>query len=235
MQTGPCPCWRQRGRWVIARRQGAILAQGTASFTKLWAGSQLLTKSSWDPGPVDIYQEGCSQISTTQRRHMAHLRQYSCGTPGTVCSPSTGHLSSLGLGRAQNASPTESVPLWSTWEPEPEQLRARKCTKPRARFGQLPCRTTWSLSSVDWESTCAVSWGKPSVVHTLRALPIHTSDMFAVFFPPHSTTEQVSLNKWPPWPPCVRAEIRHWTDLQTEEAKINKEEGTALEVTGATD
>ena len=29
--------------------------------------------------------------------------------------------------------------------------------------------------------------------------------------------------------PCVRAEIRHQRDLQTEEAKINKEEGTALE------
>ena len=53
--------------------------------------------------------------------------------------------------------------------------------------------------------------------------------------PPHNTTEQVSLNKWPPLPSCVRAEIRHWGDLRTEEAKINKEEGTALEVTGATD
>ena len=43
------------------------------------------------------------------------------------------------------------------------------------------------------------------------------------------------LNKWPPLPSCVRAEIRHGRDLQTEEVKINKEGGTALEVTDATD
>ena len=59
--------------------------------------------------------------------------------------------------------------------------------------------------------------------------------LFAVFHPPQSTTEQVSLNKRPPSPPCVRAEISHLRDLPTEEAKINKEEGTALKVIGATD
>ena len=50
--------------------------------------------------------------------------------------------------------------------------------------------------------------------------------------PPHSTTEQVSLKKCPPLPPCVRVENRHWRDQQTEEAKT---EGTSLEVTGAVD
>ena len=30
---------------------------------------------------VDIHQEGRSQRSAPQRRHMAHLRQRSCGTP----------------------------------------------------------------------------------------------------------------------------------------------------------
>ena len=40
---------------------------------------------------------------------------------------------------------------------------------------------------------------------------------------------------WPLLPPCVREETRHWRDLQTEEPKINKEEGTTLGVTGATD
>ena len=53
--------------------------------------------------------------------------------------------------------------------------------------------------------------------------------------PLHSTTEQVSLNKRPHLPPCARAEIRHLRDLQTEEAKTNKQEGTVLEVAGATD
>ena len=35
----------------------------------------------------------------------------------------------------------------------------------------VPCRATWSLSSVDQESTHAVSGGKPSVDQTLQALP----------------------------------------------------------------
>ena len=47
--------------------------------------------------------------------------------------------------------------------------------------------------------------------------------LLAVFLPTHSTTEQGSLKKWPPPTPCVRVEIRHWRDQQTEEAKINRE------------
>ena len=38
----------------------------------------------------------------------------------------------------------------------------------------VPGRATWSLSSVDRESTHAVSGGKPSVAKTLRA---HASDI----------------------------------------------------------
>ena len=41
--------------------------------------------------------------------------------------------------------------------------------KPRARLGQSPGRATYSLRSIDWESTCAVSEGKPSVAETLQA------------------------------------------------------------------
>ena len=46
--------------------------------------------------------------------------------------------------------------------------------------------------------------------------------LFAASLSPHSTTEQVSLKKCLPPPPCVRAEIRHWRDQQTEEAKTNR-------------
>ena len=45
-------------------------------------------------------------------------------------------------------------------------------------FRQFPCRATWSLSSVDHESTHAMSGGKPSVAQTLWALPTHASDIF---------------------------------------------------------
>ena len=134
---------------------------------------------------VDICQEGRSEISSPEEtrhtretkqpgpgwwlRHMAHLGQCTRQAPG--------HLSCSDLERAQNARPTKSVPLQSTREPEPEQLTPGKCTKCRAHFGQHPCRATWSLSNVDWESTHAVSRGKPSVVLTLRALPTHASDI----------------------------------------------------------
>ena len=255
LQTGPSPCQRQRGRLVTARagRQGAILAPEMASSTKLWAGSQLLTRSSWDPGRLMSARRVAArdQLPRGDTGHTwdgalaAHPGNWVAGTGEVIKTPdhlgqcahqAPGLLSSLDLGRAQNAWPTQSVASWSTWEPEPEQLRPGKCAKPRAHFGQFPCRATWSLSSVDQESTSTVSWGKPSVILTLRALPTHSSDyLFVLFLPPHSTTERVSLNKWPPSPPCVMVEIRHWRDLQIEEAKKSKEEGNALEVTGVTD
>ena len=143
---------------------------------------------------VDIHQEGRSQRSAPQRRHTAHLRQCShcaprklsggdgggdkthCPTWGECTHQAPGRLSCSNLGRAQNAGPTESVPLWSTQEPEPEQCRPGKCTQPRACFRHFPCRATWRLSSVDQESTHAVSGGKPSVAQTLRVLPTHASD-----------------------------------------------------------
>ena len=160
-------------------------------------------------------------------RHTAHLRQYARQAPG--------HLSCSDLRRAQNARRAESVPLRSSREPEPEQLTPGKCMKCRAHFGQYPCRATWSLSKADPESTRCPGLGQtqcgPDAVSTPH---MHHWHLFAGSLPPHSTTEQVSLNKWPPSPPCVRAEIRHWRDLQAEEGKINKE-GKALGVTGATD
>ena len=76
---------------------------------------------------------------------MAHLRMHARCTPrkpsgwdagGKKMQPPTwgdrarqapGHLSGSDLGRAQNAGPTESAPLWSTGEPEPERLRPGKC------------------------------------------------------------------------------------------------------------
>ena len=81
---------------------------------------------------VDVHQEGWSQKSAPQRRHMAHLKQRShfapgkpsgwdlggdkmqCPTQGECAGQVPGHLSCLEPGRAQNSYPTESVPLWST-------------------------------------------------------------------------------------------------------------------------
>ena len=143
---------------------------------------------------VDIHQEGRSQRPAPQRRHTAHLRRCSCGALGKprgwdgevirrsaqlgeCAHQAPGHQSRSDLGRAQNAGPTESASLWSTREPEPERLRPGKCTQPRACFRQSPCRATWSLGSVDRESTHAMSGGKPSVAQTLRVLPTHASEI----------------------------------------------------------
>ena len=142
---------------------------------------------------VDICQEGHNQRSALQRRHTAHLGWHSCCTPrkpsgwdergdkmphptlGECAHQAPGRLSCSDLGRAHDAEQTESVPLWSTREPEPEQFRPGKCTQPRAHFRQFPCRETWSLSSVGQKSTHTMSWGKPSVAQTLRVLCTHAS------------------------------------------------------------
>ena len=83
---------------------------------------------------VDIQRGGHCQRSALQKRHMAHLRRRAGCTPrkpsgrkwgGDKLQPSTGgdrarqapgHLSCSDLGRAQNAGPIKSVPLWSTQE-----------------------------------------------------------------------------------------------------------------------
>ena len=175
----------QKARGKLGPRDGSLYQ--TAS--RLLVANRVFLES-W---MVDIHQEGRGQRSAAQRRHVAHLRWRSCCAPRKPggwngegdkthrptwgeCTPQApDHLSWLDLGRTQNTGQTESVPLWSTYKPE--RLRNGKCTQPRARLRQLPCRATWSLSSVDQESTHAVSRGKPSVAQTLRALPTHASDI----------------------------------------------------------
>ena len=141
---------------------------------------------------ADICQEGRSQRSPPQRRHTAHLRWHSRSTPrnqtagtrevirrtahlGQCACQAPGHLSCWDLGRAQNSHPTESVPLWSSREPEPERLRPGKGTKAWACFGQFPCRAPWSLSQ---ESTGAVSGANPVWPRHCEHSP-HTRAIFA--------------------------------------------------------
>ena len=141
---------------------------------------------------VDICQEVHSQRSAPQKRHTAPLR-CSCAprklsgwaqggdkthlTWGVCARQAPGCPSCSDLGRAPNAGPTESVPLWRTREPEPERRRPGKCTPLRASPRQFPDRATWILSNVDQESTCHEGGGKRSVAQTLRALPTPASDI----------------------------------------------------------
>ena len=126
-----------------------------ASYTKLQAGF-VANRDFLGFCMVDICQEGHSQRSAPQKRHTAHLRRRTRCTPrkpsswdggGDKSQPSTGgdstrrapgHLSSLDLGRTQNVGPAKSAPLWSTREPEPEQLRPGECMQPGASIRQFP-------------------------------------------------------------------------------------------------
>ena len=85
-------------------------------------------------------------------------------------------------------SPTESAPLWSTWKPELELLRPWKCMQPRVCLRQF-LQSNPDLRSVAWESTHAVSGGKPSVAKTLWA---HAS----VICLQCSSLPTARLNKW---------------------------------------
>ena len=181
---GTSQSWKERGK--LGPRNG--ISYRTVS--RLPVANQVFLASCM----IDNRQEGHSQRSALQRRCMAHLTRCSCFTPrklsswdregdkthctwGECARQAPGRLSCSDLRRAQNAGQTQFVPLWSTREPEPERLRPGKCSQPRAHLRQFPSRATWSLSSVDRESTHAVSEGKPSVAKILQALPKHTSDI----------------------------------------------------------
>ena len=150
------PCWRRAGRGQPEPERGN-LGPREVSSTKLQAGS-VANQNFWGFWMVDICQEGCSQRSAPQKRHMACLRQSSHCSPrkpsswdgggdkmhpqsGEDCArQAPGHLSCSDLGRAQNAGPTKSAPLWSIREPE--RFRSGKCTQSRAHFRQFSKRAT---------------------------------------------------------------------------------------------
>ena len=134
--------------------EGGIHGPGEASSTKLQAGF-IADQDFFGFWTVDILQEHCSQRSAPQKRNTAHLRTRASCTPGKpsgwdaggdkteppaggdCARQAPGHLSCSDLVRAQNAGPTKSAPLWSTGEPEPEQLRPGKCMPPRAGLRQF--------------------------------------------------------------------------------------------------
>ena len=106
--------------------------------------------------------------------------------------------------------------------PRSEQLSPGTYMQTRARLRQFQAEKlrAWAVSTMK----ALMPWAGANPVWLRHCEHAHTCQwyLFAVFLPPHSTPEQVSLNKWPPLPPCVRVDIRHWRDLQTEVAKINR-------------
>ena len=154
----PIPLWRQAGTGQPELERGK-LGPREASSTKLQAGS-IANQDFLGFWTVDICWEGHSQRLAPQRIHTAHLRGVHLQSPrklsgwdggdnkmhpqpgGDCARQAPGRLSCSDLGRVQNAGPTESVPLWSTREPEPEWLTPGKCTQPRAHLRQFSGRAT---------------------------------------------------------------------------------------------
>ena len=113
------------------------------------------------------------------------------------------NLSSLDLGGASSPGPAADGSWRSNLEPE-------QC----GQGGYMPR---------EWGQT-QCGWGTASTRQCY---------LFAASLLPHNTTEQVSLKKKKKSvhhrPLCIRVEIRHWRDQQTEETIT---EGTTLEATG---
>ena len=242
------PPQRQRGRQETARawRQwvAAISTPDTMSSTKLWAGSHLLICL---PGILNGWQlPGLSQpeISIPDETH---------STPGTVLSWCTWEPEWWGPGiwvrctahmgecacqtlvpwavRTREGHRMHSQPRPVPWQSsqEPERLRSGKCMKCSAAWDRAVAEHPGDQAVYTRDMYATLDCGKPSVVRPLSVLPIHASGicLHAPRYPQHSWTSESILNKWPHLPLCVRVKIRHWSDLQTQEAKTNKEGGTA--------
>ena len=114
-------------------------------------------------------------------------------TEGNCARQAPGHLSCSDLGRAQNAGPTKSPPLWHTREPEPKRLRPGKCTQPtpdsswQSNLEPEQCRRGKHTHREQGKTQCGQD----------TASTPYTSQWYlsAVFLPPHSTSEHVSLKE----------------------------------------
>ena len=118
---------------------------------------------------VDIHREGCSQRSVPQKRHKAHQ----LGAPG--------NRGWDGEGRSR-AAPEENALVkllvpWAAWTGEGTKMQAQPSLGlcgvsenmnlsgldlgSACNSGPASCRAAWSQSSVDGESTYAVSGANP--------------------------------------------------------------------------
>ena len=128
--------------------EGGHLLRLTCSVV-LWGGRNTANKYHWHVwGVLVVYrphgvcpssrwpvlsQSTLLRLQVALQGNCPKLALHFMHFPGLSCSD---------LGRAQNACAVESVSLWNTREPEPEQLRPGKRTQPRACFSQFPCRAT---------------------------------------------------------------------------------------------
>ena len=194
-----------------------------ASPTKLQTGFQSLTKDFLRFWMVDIHREGRSQKSAPQKRHKAHpisaqklrlgwggeksrctRREYAHQAPGSLsCSDGEGTKR-----RPSGVWASVEYPKAWTWVAYAWEVHENQGLLPVEQPGAWAV-WTGEAHTREWGQT-QCGWNTASAPHT-RQWPV-----FAVPLPHQSRTEQVNLNKRPPPPTCVSAEIRHCRDLQTE-------------------
>ena len=176
LRTGPSPATdREAGRRQPQPERGNL---GPRDSILYQTASRLPgAKSSWDPGQLTSAGRVAArdQLPRGDTRHTwdstsaVHPGNQAAGTGEVIR-----HIASPG-----ESALTKHLVTWAAWtweghktqahpslrlcgvpeEPEPEWLRPGKGTQPRPALES--CRATWSLSSVDWESTHAVSGANP--------------------------------------------------------------------------
>ena len=147
LQTGSSPAVGREAGGRQPQLERGKLGPREASSTKLQAGTQSLTKTSWDSGQLTSAWKITSRDQFLEETHSTGDGRAGCypGNPvagiwevrrcspylGRLRSPSTWSPELLGPGKGTKRRPNPSAPLWSPREPEPEQLRPGKCTQPR--------------------------------------------------------------------------------------------------------
>ena len=186
--------------------------------------ASLLTETSWGSGQSTSAWEGVLVVHPENRvegtGEVISRSDYAHQTPH--------HLSYSDLGRAQNTGPTGSVPLRTTQVPEPERLRPGRCMQLRAGLGWFLVEQprAWAV----WAGRAHAPWAGagPAWLRHCKHMPVLF--VCSVSLSPQRDWKSEPKKSIHHRPPCVRAEIRHWRDQQTEEAKTD---GSALEMTSA--
>ena len=162
----PIPLQRQAGKGSQSQK-GAIAAP-ERHYLQNCKQASLLTKTSWGSG---------RSTSTWEGAPVVHPENQAAGTGESIsrsdhARQTPHHFSCSDLGRAQNAGPTESAPLRTTWVPEPERLRPGRCMQPRASLWWFPVEQprSWAV----WAGRVQGPWERAGPVW-LEALRAHAS------------------------------------------------------------
>ena len=191
----PIPHRRQAGGGRQSRK-GATVAPERHPLPNCKQTS-LLTKTSWDSGRLTSAGRVAAR-DQLPRRDTQHTWEHGTDTHPLLpikssggdravnkSQPSTGgdcahqepgHPSCSDLGRAQNAGPTKSAPLWSSREPEPERLRPGKCMQ-RGTTSNCSLQSNLEPEQCRLGKQTRYEWGQTQCGQDTGSTPQHASDI----------------------------------------------------------